>query len=107
MFKAYSTAQNIFLFHNWIIGLIAPIAISIMCFFDDLRDVGLGISWLLCFIPQFAFGYGFMNLVFIEELEALEEKSYSPLSMRITGNSMVYMGVCGVVYFIALLAIER
>ena len=33
-FKNYSTAQNVFLFHNWIAGLILPIATTIMSFFE-------------------------------------------------------------------------
>ncbi|CAN0486998.1 unnamed protein product, partial [Hapterophycus canaliculatus] len=33
-FKSYSSAQNAFLFHNWVVGLILPIATTIMSLFE-------------------------------------------------------------------------
>ena len=40
-FKNYSTAQNAFLFHNWIAGLILPLATTIMSFFEGK----VAVSW--------------------------------------------------------------
>ena len=107
-FKGYSTAQNTFLFHNLIVGLIAPIAVTIMSLFEGtVQDIAMGLAWILCLIPQFALGYGFMNIAFMAVYEFFDDETYTPLSMRITGSSLVYMAVCGVVYFFALLALER
>ena len=76
-------------------------------FEGSVGDVAVGIAWVLSIIPQFAFGYGFMNITFMQVFGFLDDETYTPLSMRITGNSLVYMAVFAVVYFIALLALER
>lgn len=78
-----------------------------MSLFGSLRDAAEGIAWVLYLIPQFAFGYGLMNIAYMVSYEFLDNTTYTPLSMRITGNSLVYMAVSGAVYFFALLALER
>ncbi|CAN0390082.1 unnamed protein product, partial [Hapterophycus canaliculatus] len=45
-FKNYSTAQNAFLFHNWVMGLILPIATTIMSFFEGKVAVSMLVSGL-------------------------------------------------------------
>ena len=108
MFKTYSTAQNSFLFHNLILGLIAPIAVAIMSLFEGtVNDIAVGLGWVLSLIPQFALGYGFLNISLMEVFGFFDDVTYTPLSMRITGKSLVYMAVCGVVYFLAVLVLER
>ncbi|CAM9541397.1 unnamed protein product [Ascophyllum nodosum] len=108
LFKTYSTAQNSFLFHNLILGLIAPIAVAIMSLFEGtVNDIAVGLGWVLSLIPQFALGYGFLNISLMEVFGFFDDVTYTPLSMRITGKSLVYMAVCGVVYFLAVLVLER
>ncbi|CAB1115344.1 ABC [Ectocarpus sp. CCAP 1310/34] len=107
-FKNYSTAQNAFLFHNWITGLILPIATSIMAFFDGkVSDVGDGIATLARLVPQYALGSGLMKMSFIPILSFFNDTEYTPLDGAIAGNSLRYMGVCSVVYFVLLLVFER
>lgn len=37
----------------------------------------------------------------------MDDKTYTALDLRITGNSLVYMAVCSVVYLVLLLVLER
>ncbi|CAM9216529.1 unnamed protein product, partial [Ectocarpus fasciculatus] len=107
-FKNYSTAQNTFLFHNWITGLILPIATTIMSFFEGkVADVGDGIAALARLIPQYALGSGLMKLSFIPILSFFNDTELTPLDGDIAGNSLIYMGVCSVAYFVLLLVFER
>lgn len=108
MFKSYSTAQNSFLFHNLVFGLIAPIVVGYMLLFGGtVKDIAKGISWVLCIIPQFAFGHGFLNMTFMETYGYFDGETYTPLSKSITGNCLIYMAMCGIVYFFAVLVLER
>ncbi|CAN0021601.1 unnamed protein product [Pylaiella littoralis] len=107
-FRNYSTAQNAFLFHNWIVGLILPIATTIMSFFEGVvGDVGMGLASVLRIVPQFALGDGLMSISFMEVFGLIDNKTYTALSMRIAGNSLVYMAVCSVIYLVLLLLLER
>lgn len=47
LFKNYSKAQNAFLFHNWITGLILPIATTIMSLFEGTVSHLFSCCWLL------------------------------------------------------------
>ena len=108
LFKTYSTAQNSFLLHNLILGLIAPIAVAAMSIFEGtVSDIAMYLGWILSLVPQFALGYGFFNMSFMELYGVLDDVTYTPLSMRIAGTSLVYMAVSGVVYFLAVLVLER
>lgn len=108
LFKSYSSAQNAFLFHNWITGLILPIATTIMSLFEGtISDVAQGISVIFRICPQFALGNGLMNMSFMAIFGFFDDKTYTPLDMRIAGNSLVYMAVLTVVYFFLLLVVER
>lgn len=107
LFRSYSTAQNAFLFHNWILGLIAPLAITIMSFFPSLTDVARGVSRFLMICPQYALGQGLFNLGFMEFFALVDSTTYVELDLRITGESLVYMAVFGLFFFIMLLLVER
>ena len=72
-----------------------------------MQDVGEGISGIARLIPQFALGNGLMNLSFMPILGFFDNTVYSPLDPNITGDSLVYMAVTGVVYFVLLLVLER
>lgn len=74
---------------------------------NNPQDVGNGIAGLARLIPQFALGNGLMNMSFLPILGFLDDTVYTPLDTKITGNSLVYMAVCGVVYFVLLLVLER
>ena len=55
LFKSYSVAQNTFLLHNFITGLILPLATTIMGLFNtEVADVGDGIAAVMRLCPQFA-----------------------------------------------------
>lgn len=104
----YSTAQNAFLFHNWILGLILPIAVTIMSLFSGtINDVARALGWILRFCPQFALGEGLMNMSFMSIFGFIDDETYTPLDMRITGYGLLYMAVLSVGYFALLLVVER
>ncbi|CAN0323074.1 unnamed protein product, partial [Laminaria digitata] len=106
-FSSYSTAQNSFLFHNLITGLILPIATTIMGVFPGtVGDVGQGIAAVFRLCPQFALGNGLMNISFMAIFSFIDDTTYTPLDMRITGNGLVYMAILTVVYFVLLLFVE-
>ncbi|CAM9216451.1 unnamed protein product [Ectocarpus fasciculatus] len=108
MFKNYSKAQNAFLFHNWITGLILPIATTIMSLFEGtVSDVAHGMAAVLRIVPSFALGDGLMNMSFMEFFGFLDGEDYTALSMRITGNALLYMAICGVIFLGLLLVTER
>lgn len=69
--------------------------------------MGEGIAGLARLIPQFALGNGLMNMSFMPILGFIKNTVYTPLDPNITGNSLVYMAICGVVYFVLLLVLER
>eukprot|EP00903_Cladosiphon_okamuranus_P016293 g15025.t1 len=107
-FKSYSAAQNALLFHNWMTGLILPIATTIMSLFTGtVNDVGAGMAAVLRLILQFALGDGLMNMVFREFFGFRDDTTYTSLDMRITGNSLVYIAVCSVAYLVLLIVLER
>ena len=72
-----------------------------------VADIAEGLAWALYVIPQFAFGFGFINIALVETYGYLNGETYTPLSKKITGYSLIYMAVCGFVYFIAVLVLER
>lgn len=69
--------------------------------------MGNGIAALARLIPQFALGNGLMNMSFMPILSFFKNTVYTPLDADITGNSLVYMAICSVVYFVLLLVLER
>lgn len=108
LFKSYATAQNTFLFHNWVLGFIAPLAVTIMSFFPGtVNDVARGLTYLLSICPQYALGQGLFNLGFRELFGWVDDTSYEAFDMRITGESLLYMGIFSVFYFVLLLVVER
>lgn len=107
-FKGYSAAQNTFLFHNWILGLILPIAVWVMNLFENTQDASKAMAYIFSLCPQYALGQGLLNMGFIVFFELIDEvTNYTPLDLRIAGLSLVYMGVCSVVYFVLVLLMER
>lgn len=74
---------------------------------NNPQDVGKGIAALARLVPQFALGNGLMNMSFMPILGFFDNTVYTPLDANITGNSLVYMAICGVVYFVLLLVLER
>lgn len=107
-FKSYSTAQNTFLFHNFIMGLIVPIAVTVMGFFEgSVNDASTVMTFLFNFCPQFALGLGLFNMGFMTIFGLIDDETYTPLHLRITGRNLIYMGTLTVVYGILLLLVER
>eukprot|EP00903_Cladosiphon_okamuranus_P008962 g8576.t1 len=107
-FKSYSSAQNAFLFHNLIIGLILPIATTIMSLFEGVvSDAATGMAAVLRLIPQYALGDGLMNMSFMQFFGFMDDKDYTALDMRITGTSLTYMAILSVVYLVLLIVLER
>eukprot|EP00953_Heterococcus_sp_UTEX-ZZ885_P015587 8774-Heterococcus_DN1.PRE.1 len=52
------------LFLNWVLGLLAPLAIFFMLFFDSTRTAAKALKWILrCVSPGFCLGDGLLNLV--------------------------------------------
>lgn len=76
-------------------------------FTGAVGDVGEGIAAVMRLCPQFALGNGLMNISFMAIFSFLDDTTYTPLDMRITGNGLVYMAVETVVYFVLLLIVER
>ncbi|CAN0188090.1 unnamed protein product, partial [Laminaria digitata] len=115
LFKSFSVAQNTFLFHNFITGLILPLAAGIMANFfqGTVRDVGDGIVAVMRLCPQFALGYGLFSVGITVEWSGDDNDdddftgNSSALDLGAAGADLVYMGVCAVVYFVLLLFLER
>ena len=79
-----------------------------MSFFEGtVSDIAMAHGWILSLVPRFALGYGFFSMSFMELYGLLDDTTYTPLSMRIAGTSLVYMAVSGVVYVLAVLVLER
>lgn len=101
-------AQNSFLFHNWIAGLILPIATTTMSFFEGtVNDVAQAMSAVLRLCPQYALGSGLMNMSFMAFFGFFDQTTYTPLDMRIAGTSVLYMALTAVIYFVLVLLLER
>lgn len=76
-------------------------------FEGTISDAADGLAWILRICPQFALGNGFMNMSFMSLFGFFDDENYTPLDMRITGNSLVYMAVFTIVYLVLLLWVER
>lgn len=48
-----------------------------------------------------------MKMSFMPILSFFNDTEYTPLDGDIAGNSLIYMGVCSVAYFVLLLVFER
>lgn len=107
-FKSYSTAQNFFLFHNVLLGLILPIAVTVMSLFTGrIKLASEVMDYIFNLCPQFSLGVGLMRIGFIDALEATDDEIYEPLDTEITGKSLIYMACCAPLYFLLSPTMDR
>ena len=101
LFAKHSMAQVGTILLNFLFGLILVIISIIMTFISTTRAVALKLVYVFRLVPAYAVGNGLLNVVFTDYFSLLDNKQYTPFSMRISGYSIVYMSV-EVVGFLAL-----
>lgn len=108
LFSSHSKAQNLWLFHNFILGILGPIAI----FFiqdEDKQDIVL---FFMRFFPQVSFAFSLIWLGFTNVLSGSDvdddsfESDFDPYSEPIR-TSLIYMACEAVGYTIIVLLLER
>ncbi len=112
LFSSHTKAQNLWLFHNFILGILGPLAIFfIPSHKEATREAVLGV---LRFFPQISFSYalfilGFTNIFPEEDDDEGDDGfwgAFDPFSKEIR-NSLIYMACEAVGYSILVLLLER
>ena len=111
LFSSHTKAQNVWLFHNFILGILGPIAIFILMVTvpEDKRAVGEAFLALLRLFPQISFSFALIWLGFtnaIGGVESDDDFSFDPFSKEIR-TSLIYLACEAVGYSILVLLLER
>ena len=108
LFKSHSTAQVFTLISSFVLGSIFPSAVFVMFIFQETREAGKAIAWVLKVFPIFSFGWGILNIgskdnfkIFLELDEAMDS-----FDINSAGGCMLLMGIMGVFYFCVVIVFE-
>ena len=109
LFSSHSKAQNLWLFHNFILGILGPMAIFFVSN-QAKRDMVLGFMRLF---PQISFAYSLILLGFTNALSSVEDDddgsfgdSFDPFFEPVR-TSLIYMACEAVGYTVIVLLLER
>ncbi|CAM9221993.1 unnamed protein product [Chrysoparadoxa australica] len=108
-FTKHDRAQSSTLFMNWAFGMLGPIIVTIMSFFESVKNWATALKYILSCVPQFALGNGLFRIVFRPIFAFIDGRSepYSVWDNQVAGLSMIFMAATGPVYLITTLALER
>lgn len=110
LFSSHSKAQNLWLFHNFILGILGPMAIFLVSNPDKQKIVLI----FMRFFPQISFAYSLIWLGFTNALEGVDGgddddgafESFDPFIEPIR-TSLIYMACEAVGYTVIVLLLER
>lgn len=108
LFSSHNKAQNIWLFHVFILGILGPMAVFMIPAEKASREVLLV---LLRLFPQFCLSFaliylGFTNAAGDGDDDDSYDGSFDPFDKEIR-NSLIFMGCEAVGYFLLVLFLER
>jgi ATP-binding cassette subfamily A (ABC1) protein 3 len=100
LFKNHSTAQVFTLIFSIVCGSLFPSAVFVMFAFDNSRDAGKVLAWILKVFPNFCFGWGVINVGSKETFKVLLEldEAYDSFDINSAGGCMLLMGIMTLVY---------
>ena len=108
LFKSHSTAQVFTLISSFVLGSIFPSALFAMYLFEESRDAGKILAWVLKIFPIFSFGWGFLNIGakdnfknFLELDEAMDS-----FDINSAGGCMLLMAMMTIFYFGVVIVVE-
>lgn len=89
-------------------GGVITIVFFVLRLIPSTADVAKVLIWFVRLIPSFSFGMGILNLGSRKLFAVIEDKDedYLPFDISITGGDIIFMGVSGLVYFLAVFLIE-
>ncbi|OMJ94066.1 hypothetical protein SteCoe_2836 [Stentor coeruleus] len=107
-FKSHSTAQIFMLIISFVTGSCFPSAVFVMYIFDNSRDAGKILSWILRVFPNFCFGWGVLRIGSKVSFASLEGKitPIDSFDIESAGGCMLLLGITTVVYFILVIIME-
>lgn len=108
LFSSHSKAQNLWLFHNFVLGILGPIAITFIQT-EAKRNTAL---FFMRLFPQISFAFSLIWLGFTNVLSDVDDvdddafASFDPFSKEIR-VSLIYMACEAVGYTVIVLLLER
>ncbi len=117
LFSSHTKAQNLWLFHNFILGILGPIAIFIIMVVVPKNKRAALETFLFFFriFPQISFSFALIWLGFTNALAGAFDdddggdddfSSFDPFSTEIR-TSVIYLAWTAVAYSVLVLLIER
>ncbi|CAD2215521.1 ATP-binding protein cassette protein subfamily A, member 8 [Angomonas deanei] len=92
IFNSHSTAQNVVMLANFIIGFLLVLAISALQMTDSTKDVAKVLRWIFRIVPSYCVGEGISNLATLQ-LERAFGSSKTAFHMDCIGWVCVYMAI--------------
>ena len=107
-FKSHSTAQVVMLLLSFITGSVFPSAVFVMFIFENSRDAGKALSWILKIFPNFCFGWGVLSIGSKRALAAFDKRDepYDSFDINSAGGCMLLIGIFAVLYFFIVIILE-
>lgn len=113
LFSSHNKAQNLWLFHNFVLGVIGSIAIFFTFMFLQNEGKKDAIMFFMRFFPQVSFGFSLLYLGFFNVLSSSDDgddddfgKDFDPFTEPIR-TSLIYMACMAVGYTVIVLLLER
>ena len=108
LFKSHSTAQVFTLISSFVLGSIFPSAVFVMFIFEDSREAGKVLAWILKVFPIFSFGWGILSIGSKDQFKVFMEldEAYNSFDINSAGGCMLLMGIMGVFYFCVVIVFE-
>ena len=113
-FDSEALAQNAIILFNLVMGSLASTVVIMLRSLEDTTNGAKPAAWILRFIPSFAFGYGYNQLLngklilFLDYgIEYTKKKTSEYLKLKYAGGDFLFMGIFAVVYLIIIVIIEN
>jgi ATP-binding cassette subfamily A (ABC1) protein 3 len=113
-FDSEAIAQNALILFNLILGCLASTVVIMLRSLEDTTNGAKPAAWILRFIPTFAFGYAYDQLLngklilFIDYgIEYSKKKSSEYLKLKYAGGDFLFMGIFTVIYLLIIVIIEN
>ncbi|CAN0348380.1 unnamed protein product [Pylaiella littoralis] len=108
LFSSHSKAQNLWLFHNFVMGILGPVAISFIS--NAKKEVKETLLFVLRLFPQVSFSFALIVLGFNNAIQSGGDddfnEDFNPFSEEIR-KSLIYMACETVIYSALVLLVQR
>ena len=107
LFSSHSTAQNVVMIVNFVIGFCLVMATYIMTQIESTKGV---MSWLVYFFrvfPAFCLGEGIMNIAITGSTNKILKEDKSLFAMDVTGGNLLFMAFSSFIYALITLIVDH